>query len=236
MYSYGKTLAEIRKKKRITQQMLADQMTQRGLPTQGQAVSAWEKETHNMNVYQFLTVCDLLEISDINQTFHVAVEGNPLTTLSEEGKRKVYEYIDLLHGTGKYERETAELLSFPRWLDQYDLAASAGPGEFMDSDSCEKVEVGPEVPLSADFGVRLNGDSMEPTFMNHSVVWVHKQDVLESGEIGVFYLNGNAFCKRIMQYSDCIKLLSDNPGYPPIVINENDDFKVYGKVVANTVK
>lgn len=235
MYSYGNVIATFRKRKHLTQQMLADLMTERGLPTKGQAISAWEKETHNMNVYQFLTICDILGIEDMNQTFQVAVDNNPFARLSPEGKRKAYEYIDLLLISGRYEKQPTNIFDFPRKLELYDQATSAGPGEFLDSDSYELVEVGPEVPETATFGVRLNGNSMEPTIMDHSIVWVQQQNSLISGEIGVFYVDGQTYCKRFIQYAaNAVKLLSDNPDYKPIDINGNTEFKIFGKVVAHT--
>ena len=76
---------------------------------------------------------------------------------------------------------------------------------------------------------------MELTIENHSVVWGHKQDSLMNGDIGVFYVDGQTYCKRFIQYaSSAVKLLSDNPDYKPIDINENATFKIFGKVVAHT--
>ena len=120
-------------------------------------------------------------------------------------------------------------------MEKYDLATSAARSEFIDADRNVIIEVGPEVPESATFGVTVNGDSMEPTIESHSIVWVHKQDSLMNGDIGVFYVDGQTYCKRFIQYaSNAVKLLSDNPDYKPIDITENTTFKIFGKVVAHT--
>ena len=37
------------------------------------------------------------------------------------------------------------------------MPVSAGTGQFLDNDSYEEVEVGAEVPETADFGVRISG-------------------------------------------------------------------------------
>ena len=42
----------------------------------------------------------------------------------------------------------------------------------------------------ADFGVRVAGDSMEPLYLDGQIIWIHKQETLEEGEIGVFFLEG----------------------------------------------
>lgn len=234
MYSYGKILASYRKKKGLTQQMLANEMTNRGYPTKSPVISAWEKETNAMNICQFFMLCDILDITEINTTFHVADQDNPFSKLTDEGVKKAYEYIDLLLRSGLYEKTPARILPLPRRLQVFEQAASAGSGQFLDSDRYDLVEVGPEVPDSATFGVRLSGDSMEPAFENHSIVWVHQQDTLANGEIGVFYFNGQAYCKRFVQYADSVKLFSENIKYQPIDIPEGSDFKVFGKVVGHT--
>lgn len=71
--------------------------------------------------------------------------------------------------------------------------ASAGTGLFLDSDQYEEFEVGDDVPAAADFGIRVSGVSMEPVYVNKQIVWVHQQDQLENGNIGIFYLNGDAY-------------------------------------------
>ena len=58
MYSYGKILASYRKKRKMTQQMLADEMTRRGYKTKAPAISAWEKEINTMNICQFFMAID----------------------------------------------------------------------------------------------------------------------------------------------------------------------------------
>ncbi|MDD3141250.1 MAG: S24 family peptidase [Lachnospiraceae bacterium] len=95
----------------------------------------------------------------------------------------------------------------------------------------ELIEVGDEVPESADFGVKLSGDSMEPRYINHQTVWVHQQEALLNGEIGIFYFNGNAFCKRLQDNKEGLFLISLNQKYAPIEVKENDSFKIFGKVV-----
>ena len=83
-----------------------------------------------------------------------------------------------------------------RTLPLYRLAVSAGTGELLDGTDYDTVEVGDEVSPNADFGVRIAGDSMEPRFVHGQIVWVHRQETLRSGEIGVFLYNGAGYCKR----------------------------------------
>ena len=113
----------------------------------------------------------------------------------------------------------------------FDIPASAGTGNFLDGDNFTEIEVGEEVPDNADFGIRISGDSMEPRFVNGQIVWVQKQDTLNSGEIGIFFLDGNAYCKKLQDDEKGLYLISLNSKYEPISITENQTFKIFGKVI-----
>ena len=53
------------------------------------------------------------------------------------------------------------------------LAVSAGTGEFLDEGGFEMIRFPKSaVPGGADFGVRVNGDSMEPVCHDGQIVWV----------------------------------------------------------------
>ncbi|HPR40176.1 MAG TPA: S24 family peptidase, partial [Oscillospiraceae bacterium] len=121
-----------------------------------------------------------------------------------------------------------------RSMPVYDLPASAGTGAFLDSSDYEMVQVGPEVPVNANFGVRVSGDSMEPEFHDGQIVWVQQQPTLESKDIGIFLFNGQAYIK---QWQPSVKgssasLVSFNSAYQPIVIHETDELRVFGKVLS----
>lgn len=70
------------------------------------------------------------------------------------------------------------------------LAVSAGTGKFLDENQFEMIRFPKSaVPVEADFGVRVNGDSMEPVYHDGQIVWVEKTDTLRPGEVGVFICN-----------------------------------------------
>jgi len=118
-----------------------------------------------------------------------------------------------------------------RTLPLYRLAVSAGTGELLDGTDYDTVEVGDEVSPNADFGVRIAGDSMEPRFVHGQIVWVHRQETLRSGEIGVFLYNGAGYCKRLEYAAGRVELVSLNPRYAPIRVAEGDELRVFGRVV-----
>lgn len=232
MYSIGQIISTYRKKKGLSQPDLAAELKKEGISISYKSISSWEKNGSEPNTTTFLTVCKVLGITDIYSEFFGAGSNNPISLLNDEGKEKVLEYTSLLLQSGKYKRADQTIIPFPsREIRLYTAMASAGTGNFLDSDDYELVEVGDEVPEMADFGLKLSGDSMEPKYINHQTVWVHQQDGLLHGEIGIFCYNGNAFCKKLQDNEDGLFLISLNQKYAPIEIKENGSFKIFGKVV-----
>ena len=157
---------------------------------------------------------------------------DPMDELNEEGRAMALNYIDLLKGSEKYQAAPVRILQPVRILNLYDMPVSAGTGQFLDNDSYEEVEVGPEVPETADFGVRISGDSMMPRYLDKQIVWIQKTDELNDGEIGIFYYNGNAYCKKLLCNKKGTYLISLNDKYEPIEIAEGSTFKTFGRVVS----
>ena len=89
-----------------------------------------------------------------------------------------------------------------------------------------------------DFGLIVEGDSMEPAYNNGDYALVRKQNVLENGDIGVFIINGDdGIIKRFYQFENSIQLVSLNPKYEPIVIPKEkwEEFRIVGKVIGKVV-
>ena len=232
MLSFGENLAKARKALRLTQKDVAALMKEEyGLDVKSGSISHWEKEEAVPNARQFLSLCEIYRIQNINETFRVFDQANPLSHLNEAGMEKVYEYAGLLLQNDLYKRPVAKIIPITRQLPRFYIAASAGTGQYLDSDAYEMIDVGSEVSSLADFGITLAGDSMEPLYVNGQTVWVHRQDQLTDGEIGIFYYAGNAYCKKYKADDDKAWLVSLNRKYEPILIDESKEFKVFGKVV-----
>ena len=238
----GEILKEHRKKAHLTQKEVAEELTAAGYPIQNKSIYAWEKGMATPNPNQFLLLCKLYGITDIYSTFIEPNPDNPFSELNEAGKEKALDYIRILGLTDEYslrsKKKTSKKIQIrerkvgERELPLYLLAASAGTGEFLDSEAHEMVVVGSEVPEKASFGIRLNGNSMEPRYMNGQIVWVYRTTELFDGDIGIFYLDGQAYCKKLHKGNGFVELLSFNPAYKPIKINEASDFKIFGRVVS----
>lgn len=232
MYSVGQIISNYRKKIGYSQPALASELEKEGISISYKTISSWEKNVSEPSVTTFLTLCKILKISDVYEDYFGVNPANPMSTLNEEGRAKVLDYMSLLTQSRKYMKETANILPFvSRSLRLYTTMVSAGTGNFLDGTDFELIDVGDEVPESADFGVRITGDSMEPKYINHQIVWVHQQDYLLHGEIGIFCLNGDAFCKKLQDDNEGLFLISLNKKYQPKPVGENDSLKIFGKVV-----
>ena len=194
------------------------------------------------NAYQFIALCRILGIED-------CMVGMESVLLNDTGLQKLNEYKMDLIASGRYrpapERYTETYIEMPVST----LAVSAGVGEFLDEGGFEMIRFPKSaVPSNADFGVRVNGDSMEPVYHDGQIVWVEKRDTLQPGEVGVFICNGEGYLKVYDQqepseeskddYVDSygilhqqIILVSYNKLYSPKLISPSDTFFVVGRVI-----
>lgn len=226
----GEIFNQRRKELGLSQSELAEKLVKEGISVTNQAISKWENGSTYPNAKQFLSLCRALEIGDINARFLGESSGDILSGLDAAGRRKVMDYIELLHDSGRY--KISELKGRTRCLPLYSLPVSAGTGQFLDSEDYEMTEVGPEVSESANFGVRVAGDSMEPRFHDGQTVWVSQQHSLMTGEIGIFLYDGNAYLKQLVAGEDRLVLHSLNPAYDDIPVSPELPLRVLGKVVA----
>ena len=98
-------------------------------------------------------------------------------------------------------------------------------------------EISGEIALSGNyFGLKIKGDSMEPSICNDDVVIVRQQDDAEDGDIVIALVNGNdSVCKRLKKYKDGIALISKNPSYDPMYFTsaeiDETPVRIIGKVI-----
>lgn len=113
----------------------------------------------------------------------------------------------------------------------YDFPAAAGIPVYAE-DGYERIEYpASKVPSGADFGIRIAGDSMEPTIKDGDVVFIRKTVDLRNGDIGIFMIDDESVCKRYYKEGKQIELHSDNPDFPPITIKSHQRLGIVGKVM-----
>ena len=86
------------------------------------------------------------------------------------------------------------------------------------------------------FGLRIQGNSMEPKISEGDVVIVRQQEDVESGQIAIVLINGDdATCKKLVKHDNGISLVSYNPAHPPMFFTpeeiESKPIRIIGRVV-----
>lgn len=93
----------------------------------------------------------------------------------------------------------------------------------------------PEEWVNGDdyFYVIAKGDSMTGArICDGDLLLIRQQPIVEDGEIAAVLIDDEIFLKRVYKQNGNIILQSENPAYPPMVINQNDNknVKVIGKL------
>ncbi|WP_257205484.1 LexA family protein [Bacillus cereus] len=82
------------------------------------------------------------------------------------------------------------------------------------------------------FCVRAKGDSMMGArIMDGDLLLIRKQIVIDNGQIGAICIGEKAYLKRIYKEGYIYILQSENPDYPPIVVDSREELvRVVGKL------
>lgn len=111
-------------------------------------------------------------------------------------------------------------------------SVSAGTGEYLQEEHAEPITVqAAAIPANADYCLRVNGDSMLPMFENGDIIFVHKQHEPSDGAIMIVDVDGEAYVKKVRVENNQLRLVSLNPAYDDINVNNSNDMRIMGKVV-----
>ena len=236
MYSIGEIIASNRKKKKLSQAELAELLGKEGFHQGYKAISKWERNDAEPSVTVFLTLCRILEVTDIYGAYFGSNPASPLSTLNREGQATALDYIALLHAAGSFENTVTEIIPFRRQIDIYDTVVSAGTGNILSDSSKHTITVSDPaiLPENASFGVRISGDSMEPEYSNGQIAWVLQKEEVDEDEVGIFSLNGEAYIKKLQEIGDGLYLVSLNTKYAPIPVGESDRLDIFGVVIGKS--
>lgn len=114
--------------------------------------------------------------------------------LSPKGKETVRSMIEALCSY-RDELEESRGEREPRVIPLYRSPAAAGYAAPVFGEDFDSIPVTDDVPQAAEFAVRIQGDSMEPHIADDSVVYVNR-DPLGPGDVGIFCVDGEMFCKQ----------------------------------------
>ena len=112
---------------------------------------------------------------------------------------------------------------------------SAGLGVYGNDDILDWLEMPSSLCKGADYATFVKGDSMKPKILDNDLILVHKTNTLDNGNIGIFKVGEDVFCKKFFSnpITKEVVLKSLNEKYDPIYINEDngEEFLILGRVI-----
>ncbi len=113
--------------------------------------------------------------------------------LAPLGREAVRSLVDALQSC--QEEAQAPGKKEERVIPLYRTPAAAGYAAPVFGEDFDYISVTGAVPRGAEYAVRIQGDSMEPQIADGSVVYVNR-DPLQPGDVGIFCVDGEIFCKQ----------------------------------------
>lgn len=227
---WNERIRKARKDRKMRREDVVEAMRQYlpdGETVSTRTLASWELGDSEPKISHAIALAKSYRIENVTTLFF---DDPAEAALTAEGRELLAKYRELLLESPRYTKRKPRPKPVRR-LPLYDLPVSAGTGNFLDSDCYEMIDADENVPYNADFALTISGDSMMPTLQDGQIVWVCQQSTLRPGEIGIFCLNGQAFCKELVQDEKGTVLYSHNPEYSPIHVSEYDELLVFGKVV-----
>ena len=240
--AYGELIRRQRKAKKMNQEQLG------ALVCVGKnAVGAWEAGRSRPDVSSVPIICEALDIS-LEEFFGIPERNETETARRERvGTAEQRKLIQLYGALNPYNRQIAlrqmalleemqEDERKPRKvvrLYMNELAVSAGTGEALEEARGEAVFLFADyVTEATDEIIRINGDSMEPTFSCGDLVLVQHTSNVRPGEIGVFICGDTGYIKEYRNDG----LHSHNPAYATITFTECETVRCIGRVLRKVRK
>ncbi len=207
---FGERLREARKAKKLSQVEVS-----RLLGVTQQAVGKWETGHSTPDP---TTVARLAEILDTSADRLLGLHNPGRET--EEGSQRFF---------GGYEQSLIPVVGTVR--------AGYGALAFEEDYGTEYARV--KDPASY-FYLVVKGDSMEPRISDGDLALVHRQNTLESGDLGIiiYGVDGEGTLKKFIQRGNTVILHPFNESYEDLVIKgeELDHLYIAGKVVETKAK
>lgn len=112
---------------------------------------------------------------------------------------------------------------------EYYTPVSAGRGVMLDGtgEFFHYNVVANRYTEKADFTLRVQGHSMEPRFHDGDRLLVEEAPDVDFGEVGIFVVDGQGYVK----VKGDMRLLSINPKYPGVEIDEYTYYRCVGRVI-----
>jgi len=214
-------IKELRQKKGINQSQLAEI-----LDLNMSTVSSYERGIRQPSKRVLIKLSDIFEVS--LEYLLRASEEDEVDYLKAR-QDELNEVLEMLRKKGLNPDHIIDKLSNP-----VPVLGIAGAGSSMLAVENPEDYVFSE---EADFAVRVFGESMEPTIMDKSTVFIKKmsRNQFRNGNIGLVLVNKDeSLVKRVYFTEKGVWLISDNKFYEPIFIEPetwDEECQFLGKVV-----
>ena len=147
--------------------------------------------------------------------------GCPLAALCDQGAPvPVPEQIPGVYKLGEGLRNGDSLLPVTRRPVPLLGAIAAGQPIYaeqaLDAPACDAA-------MACDFALRVRGDSMiGARIRDGDIVFIRAQEDVGDGQIAAVIIDDEATLKRVYHVKNGLQLLSENPGYPPMLFTLED--------------
>lgn len=130
--------------------------------------------------------------------------------LNQAGQREFIRYGRYLTKQPAY--QVPVTLRKVETIKHYLVPAAAGYASPIEGEDYELMERTMDTPLEADFCISIQGDSMQPYIKDGSIVYVKRDAPLREFDVGVFFVDGDVYCKQwCTDFNGTLHLLSANP-------------------------
>lgn len=252
--SFESTLKEIRIQSGKTVPEVSQYLTSLGHKASEKTVYSWEAGRSRPTIDIFFDMCRFYGVTDVFSYFDNVPEVADIISLPEReiikkyrsldpyGKEAVDGVLDVefrrceaarkkqLEQAAEALRESREQMETAEELDiysipLYSLPMSAGTGQISEQEYPEDFLLKKRPPRGTSFIARVSGNSMEPTYHDGDLVFVHATVDIRTGQTGAFLMDGQLWIKELGDGA----LISHNSDYEPRQFTE--DIRCLGLVL-----
>lgn len=216
----GNKIRYYRKENKMTQDDLAKKL---GLGKG--TISNYESGYRTPQESRLFELAEVLGVS-INDLF-------PPTTNEDEGIKRIYNKLEPSRQKKVYRFAKRQLHEQNNKVVPLVGATAANQQVLAYADPEYDTTVNTNVPDCADCALVIHGNSMEPDYMDGSIVFYKRQESVENGELAIVDIDGDGvtFKKVIFDYDNQqVILRSLNSEYNDRVLKD-EEYKIVGKVV-----
>lgn len=221
METIGSRIKHLREKRNMTQTELSEMLGMKTYTT----VSKWESDDNFPKGRDLKKLAEIFNVSsDYLLGIYLQVDktiDNIYNQLEKPRQKKVYNFAE--YQLKEQNNKVVPLVG----------ATAANQQVLAYADPEYDTTVNTNVPDCADCALVIHGNSMEPEYMDGSIVFYKRQNTVENGELAIVDIDGDGvtFKKVIFDYDNQqVILRSLNSDYDDRVLKD-EEYKIVGKVV-----